>query len=116
MKKNLLFLTGFLLSLLQSIAQLPSCPQQPAQIPNFSGIPSQVNPSNLSQVITNDGVYSVGEVFRYSNAVTTPANINAFIYIEAAQNAGIQNFDNNGLGVAARFQPTIRPNPVNLTT
>lgn len=106
---------GCVLSLLQSNAQLPNCPQQPGQIPNFSGSPSQVNPSNLNQVISNDGSYSVGEVFRYTNAVTIPTNINAFIYIEAAQNAAIQTFDNNGAGVSARFQPTIRPNPANLT-
>ena len=115
MTKNLLFLMGCVLSLLQSNAQLPNCPQQPGQIPNFSGSPSQVNPSNLNQVISNDGSYSVGEVFRYTNAVTIPTNINAFIYIEAAQNAAIQTFDNNGAGVSARFQPTIRPNPANLT-
>ncbi|MGC4034494.1 MAG: T9SS type A sorting domain-containing protein [Chitinophagaceae bacterium] len=116
MTKNLLFLIGYFLFLIQSNAQLPNCPQQPGQIPNFSGIPSQVNPANLNQVITNDGTYSVGEVFRYTNAVTIPTNINAFIYIEAAENATIQNFDNNGAGLAARFQPTIRPNPANLTS
>jgi hypothetical protein len=115
MTKNLLFLIGCVLCLLQSNAQLPNCPQQAGQIPNFSGAPSQVNAANLSQVISNDGTYSVGEVFRYTNAVTIPTNINAFIYIEAAQNASIQTFDNNGAGVAARFQPTIRPNPANLT-
>ena len=114
MTKNLLFLIGCVLCLLQSNSQLPNCPQQPGQIPNFTGTPSQVNPANLNQVITNDGNYSVGEVFRYTNAVTIPTNINAFIYVEAAQNAAIQNFDNNGAGVAARFQPTIRPNPANL--
>ncbi|MBS1575125.1 MAG: T9SS type A sorting domain-containing protein [Bacteroidetes bacterium] len=116
MAKNLLFLIGCTLCILQSQSQLPNCPQQPGQIPNFSGTPSQVNPANLNQVISNDGTYSVGEVFRYTNAVTIPANINAYIYIEAARNATIQTFDNNGAGLSARFQPTIRPNPVNLTT
>jgi hypothetical protein len=115
MTKNLLFLIGYVLCLLHSNAQLPNCPQQAGQIPNFSGTPSQVNPANLNQVISNDGTYSTGEVFRYINAVTIPANINAFIYIEAAQNAIIQTFDNNGAGVSARFQPTIKPNPANLT-
>lgn len=116
MTKNLLFLIGYVLCLLESNAQLPNCPQQPGQIPNFSGVPSQVNPANLNQVINNDGNYSVGEVFRYTNAVTIPTNINAFIYIEAAQNATVQVFDNNNSGVPARFQPNIRPNPANLTS
>src|SRR5437762_3454479 len=116
MRKNLLFSTTLLLFVIQAISQLPNCPQQSGQIPNFSGTSSQVNPANLTQVITNDGNYSTGEVFRYTNAVTVPVNINAFVYIEAMQNAVIRNFDNNASGVVQRFQPTIQPNPANLTT
>jgi len=115
MRKNLLFSTILSLFFLQATSQLPNCPQQPGQIPNFSGTPAQVNPANLSQAITNDGNYTVGEVFRYTNAVTVPVNINAFVYIEAIQNSVIRNFDNNASGVVQRFQPTIQPNPANLT-
>jgi hypothetical protein len=65
--------------------------------------------------VTNDGVYAAGEVFRYTNAVTVPRNISAYMYVEAVQNAVLVNFDNNGSGVASRFQPTIRPNPNDMT-
>ena len=119
MKKSLLFFlyAFYALPFLHAYAQLPNCPQQPGQIPNFSGTPVQVNPANLSQTVPNDGVYSVGEVFRYTNAVNIPANINAYVYVDAIQNAVISNLDNNaaGVGLVSRFQPLIRPNPNNLT-
>jgi len=116
MTKSLLGLLCCIPVSLITSAQLPSCPQQPGQIPNFSGTPVQVNPANLSQTVTNDGVFTVGEVFRYTNAVTVPRNISAYLYVEAVQNATLVNFDNNGSGVASRFQPTIRPNPDDMTT
>lgn len=115
MRKNLLFSTTLSLFFIQAISQVRNCSQQPGQIPNFSGTPSQVNPANLSQVIVDDGNYTVGEVFRYTNAVTIPVNINAFVYIEAIQNAAVRIFDNNASGVVQRFQPTIQPNPADLT-
>lgn len=115
MTKSLLGLLCSIPIFLFTNAQLPSCPQQAGQIPNFSSTPVQVNPANLSQTVTNDGLFTVGEVFRFTNAVTYPRNINAYLYVEAIQNATLTNFDNNGSGIASRFQPQIRPNPADMT-
>jgi hypothetical protein len=109
MKKVLytLFLMPVILASLNGWSQ--NCKQLPSQIPDFSSVCSQVNPNNLNLTLFNDGIYSEGEVFRFTNAVTLPCNINAYIKIEKIKKAKIVLFDNNAAGVAQRFQPQIAP-------
>lgn len=78
-------------------------------VPNFSGAATQISGSV-------NGSYDVGDVFRYTNAVASPFNINAEVAIEAISNARVVMLDNNAAGVAQRFQPQIGPNPQNMTT
>lgn len=61
------------------------------------------------------GAYEAGDVFRYDNVITFPEAIYAEVKIEAIQNAVVTNLDNNGAGIAQRFQPRIRPNPQSMS-
>ena len=80
---NKVLFTLFLIVILSSVKSWSqNCPQSPSQIPNFSAACVQVNTNNLNLSAFNDGVYSEGEIFRYTNAVTSPFNINAYIKIE----------------------------------
>lgn len=108
----ILFLSGI------SQISFAQCNQPASQIPDFSGTVVKVDPNNLASVIDNDGNYTfnVGDCFRYVNVVTSPSNMNAYIYIEAISNASIVMFDNNAAGVAQRFQPRISPNPSNMNS
>jgi hypothetical protein len=56
-----------------------------------------------------DGVYEVGDVYKFDNVITAPSNVYAEVKIEAMVNATITSLDNNAAGVAQRFQPSIRP-------
>jgi hypothetical protein len=74
--------------------------------PNFSD-------ATVTEIIdadgSPDGVYEVGDVYKFDNVITAPSNVYAEVKIEAMVNATVTNLDNNAAGVAQRFQPSIRP-------
>jgi hypothetical protein len=74
--------------------------------PNFSD-------ATITEIIdaggAPDGVYEVGDVYKFDNVITAPSNIYAEVKIEAMVNATITNLDNNEAGVTQRFQPLIAP-------
>lgn len=80
---------------------------QDPTVPDFSGA--------YTETTSGGSGFAVGDVYRFSNAVTWPEPINAYITIEAISNATIDMFDNNEDGISQRFQPRIAPNPTSLT-
>jgi hypothetical protein len=100
MKKNLLSVVVCmtLLNVTQIQAQCPST----FPVPKFNGTPT---------LVPNTGsALQVNAVYRYSNVLTSPFNIDALVKIEAINNAQIVLLDNNAVA-PDRFQPQIKPSP-----
>lgn len=76
---------------------------------------SDATPTKIVDGGAPGGSFEVGDVYKFDNVVTAPEAIYAEVKIEAIQNAAITNLDNNSTSVAQRFQPRIRPEPVNMT-